>query len=41
MHQTLKIIPAMAAGVTDRLREMSDPVEMIEASGATQKRPAG
>jgi hypothetical protein len=41
MHQTLKIIPAMAAGVTDRLWEMSDLVEMIEASGATQKRPAG
>jgi IS1 family transposase len=31
IHQTLKISPAMAAGVTDRLWEMTDLVEMIEA----------
>ena len=31
IHQTLKVTPAMAAGVTDRLWEMSDVVEMIEA----------
>jgi hypothetical protein len=41
IHKTLKITPAMAAGVTDRLWEMSDLVAMIEASEATQKRPAG
>lgn len=31
IHQTLKVTPAMAAGVTDRLWEMTDLVEMIEA----------
>ncbi len=31
IHQTLKVSPAMAAGVTDRLWEMTDVVEMIEA----------
>jgi hypothetical protein len=31
IHQTLKISPAMAAGVTDRLWETTDLVEMIEA----------
>jgi len=31
IHQTLKVTPAMAAGVTARLWEMTDVVEMIEA----------
>jgi hypothetical protein len=31
VHQTLKITPATAAGVTTRLWEMMDVVEMIEA----------
>jgi hypothetical protein len=31
IHQTLKVTPAMAAGVTKRLWEMSDVVEMVEA----------
>jgi hypothetical protein len=31
IHQTLKVTPAMAVGVTDRLWEMSDVVEMLEA----------
>ncbi len=31
IHQTLKVSPAMAAGVTDRLWEMKDVVEMLEA----------
>jgi hypothetical protein len=31
IHQTIKMSPAMAAGVTDRLWEMTDLVEMIEA----------
>jgi hypothetical protein len=39
IHQTLKVSPAMAAGITDRLWEMSDLVEMIEAFEASQKRP--
>jgi hypothetical protein len=40
IHQTLKVTPAMAAGVTDRLWEMSNLVEMIEAFEAAQKRAA-
>jgi hypothetical protein len=41
IHQTLKVTPAMAAGVTDRLWEMADLVEMLEAFEASQKtRPA-
>jgi hypothetical protein len=31
IHQTLKVTPAMAAGVTQRLWEMTDVVEMLEA----------
>jgi IS1 family transposase len=31
LHQTLKVTPAMAAGVTDRLWEMSDLVAVLEA----------
>lgn len=31
IHQTLKITPAMAAGVTKRLWEMTDVVDMIDA----------
>lgn len=38
IHQTLKMSPAMAAGVTDRLWEMNDLVEMIEAFEAKEKR---
>jgi hypothetical protein len=38
IHQTLKISPAMAAGVTNRLWEMKDVVEMIEAWEAVQAR---
>ncbi len=30
IHQTLKITPAMAAGVTKRLWEMSDVVDVLE-----------
>ena len=40
IHQTLKVTPAMAAGVTKRLWEMTDVVEMIEAWEATQLRQA-
>lgn len=38
IHQTLKITPAMAAGVTKRLWEMSDVVDMIDAWEAKQVR---
>ena len=31
VHQTLKVSPAMAAGVSKRLWEMSDVVDMLEA----------
>jgi IS1 family transposase len=39
IHKTLKITPAMAAGVTDRLWEISDIVKLIEdAEGPAKKR---
>jgi IS1 family transposase len=37
IHQTLKITPAMAAGVTPALWEMSDMVKVLEEWEATQK----
>jgi hypothetical protein len=40
IHQTLKVTPAMAAGVTDRLWEMSDVVDLLEAFETAQKRAA-
>ena len=40
IHKTLKVSPAMAAGVTDRLWEMSDLVEMLEAFETKEKRDA-
>jgi hypothetical protein len=40
IHQTLKVGPAMAVGVTDRLWEMSDLVEVIEAFEASRRRKA-
>ncbi len=48
IHQTLRMSPAMAAGVTDRLWEMSDLVAVVEAAevapakrGPYKKRLAG
>jgi IS1 family transposase len=38
LHQTLKVTPAMAAGVTDRLWEMGDVVDMLDAFEAKRKR---
>jgi IS1 family transposase len=35
IHKSLKITPAMAAGITDRLWEMSDVVDMLESWEAT------
>jgi IS1 family transposase len=40
IHQTLKVTPAMAAGITDRLWEMSDLVDVIEAFEMTHRRTA-
>jgi IS1 family transposase len=40
VHQTLRITPAMAAGVTKRLWEMKDVVDMLEAWEAVQARRA-
>lgn len=37
-HQTLRISPAMAAGVTDRLWELADIVAMIDAAAPTPAR---
>jgi hypothetical protein len=31
IHQTLKVTPAMAAGITSKLWEMSDMVKVLEA----------
>ncbi len=40
IHQTLKITPAMAANVTDRLWEMSDMVKVLEGWETVQKAAA-
>jgi hypothetical protein len=40
IHQTLKITPAMAAGVTGKLWEMSDMVKVLE-DWETHRRPDG
>jgi IS1 family transposase len=40
LHKTLKTSPAMAAGVTDRLWEVSDLVDMLEAWESKEKRDA-
>lgn len=40
IHQTLRMSPAMAAGVTDRLWEMADLVAIVEAADAKPNRPA-
>jgi hypothetical protein len=41
IHQTLKVTPAMEAGVTDRLWDLSDIVRVVEnweaAQGATEQ----
>jgi IS1 family transposase len=39
IHQTLRMTPAMAAGVTDRLWEMADLVAIVEAADAKPNRP--
>lgn len=38
IHQTLKVTPAMEAGVTDRLYEVGDIVDLIEAAAPPPKK---
>jgi len=40
IHQILRMTPAMAAGVTDRLWEIDDLIDMVEAFEASRKRAA-
>ena len=40
IHKTLRVTPAMEAGVTDRLWEIGDIVDMVEADAAKPNRPA-
>ncbi len=39
IHQTLRVTPAMAAGVTDRFWEIGDIINMLEAWEASQEEP--
>jgi hypothetical protein len=40
VHKTLRMSPAMAAGVTDRLWDMSDLVRVLEDAEAAEAKPA-
>ena len=40
IHKTLRVTPAMEAGVTDRLWEIGDIVDMVEADAPKPNRPA-
>jgi len=40
IHRTLRMTPAMAAGVVDRLWEMADLVDIVEAADRKPNRPA-
>ena len=40
IHQTLRITPAMAAGVTNQLLEIGDIVGLVEAAAPKPNRPA-
>jgi len=40
IHKTLRVTPAMAAGLTDKLLSMEDVAAMIDAQSARPIRPA-
>ena len=40
IHQSLRVTPAMAAGVTDRLFEIADIVRIVEDAAPKPSRPA-
>ena len=40
IHKTLRVTPAMAAGVTDRLWDVGDIVDLVEAAAPMPNRPA-
>jgi hypothetical protein len=40
VHQTLRVTPAMAAGVADKVLEMSELVAVVEAADARPNRLA-
>jgi hypothetical protein len=40
IHRTLRVTPAIAAGVTDKLWEIGDVVAILEAWEAEQKKAA-
>ena len=41
IHQTLRVTPAMAAGVTDRLWEVADIVALVDAAEAKPAKRGG
>ena len=40
IHKTLRVTPATAAGVNNKLRSMEDIAEMVDAAAPTPGRPA-